>query len=191
MNSKNTEDKFLSTYYKEYESKIMNKNLFNELIKIKNLLVNCSKANKKVIFAGNGASASIASHAALDFTKQAKIKSVTFHDPSLITAYANDFGYEDWLKSALSSYANSGDVLVLISVSGESPNIISAANYAKREGMKIITLTGRSQQNTLKNLGDINLWVNSDAYNIVECIHMIWITSVIDLVIGKSVYEVS
>ncbi len=191
MDSENKENNFLASYYKEYHSKIMNDHLFNQLIQIKNILVDCSNKNKKVIFAGNGASASIASHAALDFTKQAKIKSVTFHDPSLITAYANDFGYEDWLKNALDSYADRGDVLVFISVSGESPNIISAANYAKEKGMKIITLTGKSEHNSLKTLGDINLWVDSDAYNIVECIHMIWITSVIDLVIGKSVYEVS
>ena len=80
---------------------------------------------------------------------------------------------------------------VFISVSGESPNVVEAAKYAKSQQRKILTFTGKSRNNSLKQLGDINFWVDSSAYNIVECIHMTWITTMIDMIIGKSVYAVS
>ena len=80
---------------------------------------------------------------------------------------------------------------MLISVSGESPSVISAAKTARKEGIPVITFSGREQDNSLKTLGDINFWVDSHAYNIVECIHMIWVTTVIDALIGKAEYEVS
>ena len=80
---------------------------------------------------------------------------------------------------------------MLTSVSGESPSIVNAAITAKALGLKVVTFTGRNEKNSLKSLGDINFWVDSDAYNIVECIHMIWVTTVIDAIIGHAVYEVS
>ena len=79
----------------------------------------------------------------------------------------------------------------LISVSGESLSVVNAAKKAKDLGLKVVTFSGRHESNALKKLGDINFWVDSHAYNIVECIHMIWLTSVIDAVIGKAEYEVS
>ena len=182
---------FLKKYYEEYESNIKPSWLFENLILIKELFEETNKNGNKVIFSGNGASAAIASHAALDFTKQGKIKSSTFHDPALITAYANDYGYEKWLAKILESHMQKNDTLVLISVSGESPNIIEAAKYAKSKNIKLVTFTGKNENNSLKNLGDINFWVNSNAYNIVEGIHMIWLTTVVDMIIGKSEYSVS
>ena len=142
--------KFLKDYYKEYESNIKPSCLFDNLILTKELFEATSKNGNKVIFSGNGASAAIASHAALDFTKQGKIKSSTFHDSALITAYSNDYGYEKWLAKVLESHMHKGDSLVLISVSGESPNIIEAAKYAKYKGIKLVTFTGKNENNSLK-----------------------------------------
>ena len=184
-------NEFLEKYYKEYYSNFKPDWLFEKLILLKELLEQTGSNGNKVIFCGNGASAAIASHAALDFTKQAKIKSSTFHDPALITAYSNDFGYDKSLAKLLESHMNKRDVLILISVSGESENILEAAKYAKKMGNKVISFTGKNRSNSLKEIGDINFWVDSDAYNIVEGIHMIWITTVIDMIIGKSVYSVS
>ncbi len=155
------------------------------------ILLETNKKGNKVILSGNGASAAIAAHAALDLTKQAKVKSVAYHDPALITAYSNDYGYDKWLSKLLESHMDKGDLLILISVSGESPNIIEAAKYSRIVGNKVITFTGRDKNNSLKELGDMNFWVNSNAYNIVEGIHMIWITTIVDMIIGKSVYSVS
>ena len=81
--------------------------------------------------------------------------------------------------------------MVLISVSGESPSIINAAITAKNLGLKVVTFSGRDPKNSLRSHGDINFWVDSHAYNIVECIHMIWVTTAIDAIIGTSIYEVS
>ena len=139
----------------------------------------------------NGASASISSHGAVDFTKQAGVRSITFSDANMITAFSNDYGYENWMVKAFDFYSNPGDVLILTSVSGESPSVVLAAKRAIEVGIKVVTFSGRSSENSLRGLGDINFWVDSNAYNIVECIHMMWITTVIDSVIGKSEYEVS
>ena len=95
------------------------------------------------------------------------------------------------MSEAIKSFAKESDAVVLTSVSGESPSIVNAAITSKSLGLKVITFTGRKQNNSLKSHGDINFWVDSHAYNIVECIHMIWVTTVIDAIVGNSVYEVS
>lgn len=182
---------FLNEYYNEYASNIKPSWLFENLTLLHKVLQETNKQGNKVIISGNGASAAIAAHAALDLTKQAKIKSIAYHDPALITAYSNDYGYDKWLAKLLESHMNDGDLIILISVSGESPNIIEAAKYTRGIGNKVITFTGKNENNSLRQLGDINFWVNSNAYNIVEGIHMIWITTIVDMIIGKSVYSVS
>lgn len=182
---------FLNDYYLDYENNIKPSWLFNKLESTKIIFEDTSNSGGKIIFGGNGASAAIASHAALDFTKQGKIKSTTYHDPSLITAYSNDYGYENWFSKVLESHLNKNDSVVLISVSGESSNMLKAAEYVKSQNIKLITFTGKNEGNSLKNMGDINFWVNSEAYNIVEGIHMIWLTTVVDMIIGEKVYDVS
>ena len=89
------------------------------------------ESNSKIIFAGNGASASIAAHGATDFTKQGKIRSITFNEANLITCLSNDYGYENWMKEALNFYSNTGDLIVLISVSGESEIPLKQQNMLK------------------------------------------------------------
>jgi D-sedoheptulose 7-phosphate isomerase len=182
---------FYKRYYDEYFKLMFSEDIEKKFEEFKELVLNVKSNKNKLIFAGNGASASISAHGAVDFTKQAGVRSITFSDTNMITAFSNDYGYENWMAKALDLYSNVGDVLVLTSVSGESPNVIMAAQRAKEVGMKVVTFSGRSSENSLKQLGDINFWVDSNAYNIVECIHMMWITTVVDSVIGKSEYEVS
>lgn len=145
----------------------------------------------KLMFAGNGASASISSHGAVDFTKQGRVRSCDFNEPNLITCFSNDFGYERWMEKAVEFYSDPGDVLVLISVSGSSANAVNAARYAKDKGLTVVTFTGSSADNPLKSLGDINFWVNSRAYNVVEGVHMMWLTTVVDMLVGQAEYSVS
>ena len=95
------------------------------------------------------------------------------------------------MSEAIKAYAKKSDAVVLTSVSGESPSIVNAAITAKSLGLKVVTFTGRDSNNALKSHGDVNFWVDSHAYNIVECIHMIWVTTVIDAIVGNAVYEVS
>lgn len=140
----------------------------------------------KVILAGNGGSASIASHAAVDLTKVANIRSVNFNEANLITCFSNDYGFESWIKRALEEYADPKDVVILISSSGRSANMICAGEHARRHQLPLVTLTGFSENNPLRALGDLNLWVDSRSYNIVENTHQIWLTGVSDLIAGSA-----
>ena len=185
------EDKFLTDYFIECADFISNKDVNQLCIDAKKMLLSTKKSGRKVMFAGNGASASIANHASLDFTKQAKIKSVNFNESSLITAFANDFGFEHWIQKAVEFYGQEGDTLILISSSGKSANVVNAAKYAKKNNINLVTFTGFDHDNALCALGDINFWLDSKAYNIIESVHQIWLLSICDLIIGKKEYSVS
>ena len=110
---------------------------------------------------------------------------MNFNEPNLITCFSNDYGYENWIKEALKIYAKTDDLLILISSSGESLNILNAAEKAKNMGMKLVTLSGFDSNNSLRKYGDINLWVNSKSYNFVEMAHHIWLVSIVDFITEK------
>jgi len=141
------------------------------------------KAGKKVIVVGNGGSAAMASHVAVDFTKAAGIRAVNFNEADLITCFANDYGYEHWVEQALEAYADPGDMAILISSSGKSQNILNAAVKGNEMGMSVITVSGFLTDNPLRKLGDLNLWVDSTEYNIVEMTHHVWLVAIIDYII--------
>ena len=141
------------------------------------------KDGKKVIIVGNGGSAAMASHVAVDFTKAAGIRAVNFNEADLITCFANDYGYEHWVKKALEAYADKGDLAILISSSGKSQNILNAAEKANEMGLSVITISGFLTDNPLRKLGDLNLWVDSTEYNIVEMTHHVWLVAIIDYLI--------
>jgi len=154
-----------------------------ELIKVSGLIDQAHKKKGKIIIIGNGGSAAIASHASIDLTKAAKIRSINFNESSLLTCLSNDYGYEHWAEKAIEFYADSNDLIILISSSGQSKNIINAALKVKDMGISLVTLSGFSKNNKLRALGDINLWVDCSKYNIVETVHQTWILSVIDQLI--------
>ncbi len=180
---------FYDNYYGIYKKLAFNESIYPILEDFKALAEEVRGNNAKLIFAGNGASAAISAHGAVDFTKQAKVRGITFNEADLITCFANDFGYDNWIAEGVKHYADPNDVVVLTSVSGISPSVVNAAKAAQEIGLKVVSFTGRYENNALRELSDIGFWVDSHAYNIVECIHMIWITTVIDSVIGKHVYE--
>lgn len=144
------------------------------------MIQNASSKKNKVIIAGNGGSAAIASHVSVDLTKSAGIRCINFNESDLLTCLANDFGYENWVDRAIEMYSDVGDLVILISSSGRSPNIINAAKSCRSRGLGLITFSGFSADNELKGLGDINFWVNSDVYNIVETTHQTWLLAVVD-----------
>jgi len=148
-----------------------------------NLVRNTKRQGGKLFIAGNGGSASIASHVAVDLTKNTGIQAHTFNEASLITGFGNDYGYEHWLEMALEFYASSNDILVLISSSGRSANMINAAHKAKQMGLQLITFTGFTPDNPLRTMGDINFWVGSHIYNVVEMTHHIWVLAMVDKLI--------
>ena len=138
------------------------------------------KNNSKIIIAGNGGSAAMASHVSVDFTKAANIRAINFNEADLITCFANDFGYENWLSEAIKRYALDGDLLILISSSGTSKNIINAGHAAINLSLPFLTFSGFSPDNPLRKLGNANAWVNSNSYNIIEMTHHIWLLSIMD-----------
>ena len=179
-------------YYLNYVDSIskllinIDTNLIDASVK---LIDNTLNNNNKIYIVGNGGSSSIASHVSVDFAKVAKVNCSTFNNANLITCFANDYGYEKWIEKAIDFYADNKDILILISSSGKSPNMINACKAAKNNKMsKIITLTGHNKNNPLSKLGDINLWVDSKAYNFVENMHQIWLLTIVDLIIGKREY---
>jgi D-sedoheptulose 7-phosphate isomerase len=180
---------FLNDYFTEYKKLAFTDEIQDTIKQFKDLAETVKESNSKMMFMGNGASAAIAAHGAVDFTKQGGVRGITFNEADLITCFANDFGYENWMAQAVEHYYDDGDVVVLISVSGTSPSVVNAAKKAKELGLKVVTFTGRNVDNDLRAYADVDFWVNSHAYNIVECIHMIWLCSAIDLLIGKAEYE--
>jgi D-sedoheptulose 7-phosphate isomerase len=181
---------WLDAYYARYRP-MTDPSIYPTLEAFRDLAQQVKDRGSKLMLAGNGASASVAAHGSVDFTKQGKVRAINFNEANLITAYSNDYGYENWVARAIESYGDDGDVVVLISVSGSSPNLIEAANYAKKRGMTVVTFTGKSADNPLKALGDINFWIDSGAYNVVECVHMTWLTTVVDMMIGEAEYSVT
>jgi len=129
---------------------------------------------------GNGGSAAISSHVAVDISKNLKLKAINFNEADLITCYANDYGYENWMSEAIKSYGDKNDILILVSSSGKSMNVRNAAKIAKKMGIFIITFTGFNKNNPLSKLGSINFWVNSKDYNIVELTHLTWLLCIVD-----------
>jgi D-sedoheptulose 7-phosphate isomerase len=175
---------FFDSYYKKINNKLMDVSS-SALIEAALLIENLEKTSGKVILVGNGGSASIASHVSIDFTKAANIRAINFNEASLLTCFANDYGYENWASNALNFYADSNDVVILISSSGQSKNIINAADKAKKIGLPIITLSGFLDNNPLRKMGDVNFWINSSEYNIVESVHQIWLLSIVDYLISN------
>ena len=181
---------FIKKYLEDFSEIIKpNDETVEKIISVKDVLVNTKKNNAKIMIFGNGGSAAIASHVSIDLTKNANLRSVNFNEADLITCFANDYGYERWVEKAIDFYADDNDVLILISSSGKSQNMINACKAARNKKIsKIITFTGHDKDNPLSKLGDINFWINSKAYNFVENTHQIWLLTIVDLIIGKREY---
>lgn len=180
---------FLTPYFQMYMEKSFPAEVYPLIDHFCEIAQQVREGNHKMLFAGNGASASLAEHGAVDFTKQGGVRSMTFHDPNLMTCLANDYGYELWMAKAIEFHSLPGDVVVLISSSGSSPSVVKAAEYAKSVGLTVVSFTGRNVNNPLKTLSDLAFWIDSDAYNLIENTHGIWLTATIDLLIGNAVYE--
>src|SRR3989344_1482820 len=129
--------------------------------------------NKKVLFIGNGGSAAIANHKALDYTNAGDVRSISFTDPSLLTCFGNDFSYENIFQKSVSYYADAGDMLVAISSYGSSQNILRGVAEARKKQCGVITFSGFAKANPLRAMGDLNFYAPSENYTLVENAHEI------------------
>ena len=177
---------FFSKYFKLIEEKLSSIDVA-QLEQATDMVRQIHSVGKKVFVVGNGGSAAMASHVTVDFTKAAGIRAINFNEADLITCFANDFGYENWVSKALEFYADQGDLVILISSSGKSQNILNGAKKAKEMGLFVITVSGFLPDNPLRELGNLNLWVDSTEYNIVEMTHHIWLVAIIDYIIDTKI----
>ena len=186
-----SEKEFLKKYFDSQIRLIDFKNdNLDKIIETKNILVETHSKGKKTLIFGNGGSAAIASHFSVDLTKNAKVRCVNFNESDLITCFSNDYGFENWVSQAIEFYGDPGDILIVISSSGQSKNMLIGCDAAsKKKFSSIITLSGFNEDNPLKSKGDINLWISSKAYNYVENIHQIWLLGIVDLIIGNKEYS--
>jgi D-sedoheptulose 7-phosphate isomerase len=180
---------FINDYLNRYKTALFENDISDTLVAMKEMLLKIQQSRNKVIVVGNGGSAAMASHMSVDLTKQAGVRTVNFNETDLITCFANDYGYENWVARCLEFYGDENDLVILISSSGKSLNIVNAAIQAKKMRMNIVSLTGFANDNPLKQMGDLNFWVDSKAYNVIENIHQIWLLMVCDLVVGKIEYS--
>jgi len=157
------------------------------LTEIYKLLVDVQKKKRSLYIIGNGGSAAIASHAVIDFMNVGKISAHTLHDPSTLTCMSNDYGYENAFSKILNITLKKEDLLIVISSSGQSKNMTNAVKAAKKNGTTVITLSGFDSKNTLRTLGDINIWINSRDYGMVEIAHQFILHNLADRFIDKQV----
>jgi D-sedoheptulose 7-phosphate isomerase len=135
---------------------------------------------KRIFFIGNGGSNSICSHMMEDYAKIARIPTFAFSDAALITCFANDYGYDNAMAEWLKIHFTQDDLLVAISSSGESKNILNAVQQAQNENGKVITLSGFKENNMLSQLGNINFHIPINSYGIVECYHQVILHVILD-----------
>jgi D-sedoheptulose 7-phosphate isomerase len=120
---------------------------------------------------GNGGSASVVAHVQNDLVKACGIRAMVHQDVPLLTAYANDRGYQHGYANALALWVGSRDVLIAVSSSGESQNIWNSAELANNAGATVVTFTGFLPKNTLREMGHLNFYVPSSNYGHVELTH--------------------
>lgn len=150
------------------------------------MIKECHEKSRKLIFIGNGGSAGIASHQAVDYWKNGKIKAITFNDASLLSCISNDYGYHRVFAEPIRQFADPGDMLIAISSSGRSRNILEAVQEARECDCKIITLSGFDSDNPLRAKGEMNFYVPSHSYGHVEVSHLCILHAMLDEIIGFS-----
>jgi D-sedoheptulose 7-phosphate isomerase len=150
------------------------------IAKLVELFGDLPDAGGKAMIAGNGGSAAIASHFATDFTKNGGVPTLAFSDAALLTCLSNDFGYEHVYSKQIEAFAKPGDLVVLISSSGTSANIVRAAQAARDVGANLVTMSGFGADNPLRTMGTINFHVASRSYGFVECAHFVLFHVTID-----------
>ncbi len=141
-------------------------------------------AGNKLMFIGNGGSAAIASHMAIDYTKNGNLRSLAFNDSAALTCLGNDLGYESVFAKQIEMHARSGDLLLAISSSGRSQNILNGVAAAWKRKCRVVTLSGFAADNPLRVLGDLNFYVPSSEYGFVELTHLALCHALLDLAMG-------
>jgi D-sedoheptulose 7-phosphate isomerase len=141
-------------------------------------------AGNKLIFVGNGGSSAIASHMATDYSKAGDVRALAFNDSAMLTCLGNDLGYERVFAKQIELHARAGDLVVAISSSGRSANILNAVEAARTAGCSVVTLSGFAAGNPLRRLGEVNFFIDSDRCGFVEIGHLTICHAIFDFICG-------
>lgn len=182
LTMENTDYTFLFNRTNECFNRVMDLDM-SKAIEFASDVFSFRESGNKVIFMGNGASYTIANHAALDYMGQTGVITMCATDPAVLTAFSNDFGYNNALQRFTQLNYRDGDILVCISSSGNSPNVVNSAEYVKSIEGTVVSFTGFESDNKLSKIADTNFWVDSKYYNVVESIHNLWLAMICDLMI--------
>ncbi len=150
-----------------------------------NIFMEHKEKNSQLFFIGNGGSSAIASHMTADFMKNGGMKTYSLYDNAVTTCMGNDYGYEYIFSRPLDFLIRNGDMLVAISSSGNSLNIVNAVEIACRKGAAIITFTGFEPDNRVKGMGDVNVYVPCNKYGIVESVHNLILQQIVDMIMER------
>jgi D-sedoheptulose 7-phosphate isomerase len=135
-------------------------------------------------FLGNGGSAAIASHMATDYSKNGNVRALALNDSSMLTCLGNDLGYDQVFAKQIELHARPDDVVVAISSSGSSANILNAVPGARAAKCAVATFSGFKVDNPLRRPGDINFYLKSDRYGFVEIGPLTICQAILDFICG-------
>lgn len=185
---KNLGDLFLKIEVTTPQGKLSLDEGIEEAIRV---IVEHTSQRKKIIFIGNGGSAAIASHQSVDYWKNGGMRAMAFNDTSLLTCIGNDYGYPYVFEKPIEMFADEKDVLIAISSSGKSDNILNGAKMATKMKCPVITLSGFKTDNPLRALGDINFYVPAPtgAYGFVEIAHLTLCHTFVDMIIERNLIK--
>lgn len=143
------------------------------------------KRQAQLFFIGNGGSSAIASHMTADFMKNGGMNTYSLYDNAVTTCMGNDYGYEHIFSRPMDFLVKEGDLVVAISSSGNSMNIVNAIETAHGKKAKVITFTGFEPDNKAKQMGDINVYVPCKKYGMVESIHNLVLQQIVDMIMER------
>lgn len=147
------------------------------------LIKQCKVERGCLYICGNGGSAGIAQHMTADFMKNGGLRTHDMYGQSTITCISNDLTYEYVFCKQLEMLADAKDILIAISSSGESENIVKAVDTMRLLGGKVITFTGFKPQNRIGMMGDFNIYVPIEHYGMVESIHNLVLQQLVDIIV--------
>jgi D-sedoheptulose 7-phosphate isomerase len=153
------------------------------------LALSIREKQNTIFLIGNGASASMASHVAADLAKNGHVHTEVFSDLSLITAIANDISYEEVFADPLRRRIRKGDMLVAISSSGQSMNVLKAADEAEKLGGTLVTLSAMRPDNPLLKKGFLNFYIPAMTYGLAETCHAAVLHYWIDKIVERNSTE--
>ena len=186
----NMEKSYYSNYINSINYGLLNSKYFNSNIEIKpelffkeikDIMHQLRESKSKIYFFGNGASAAFANHMALDFSKNGKILSRSLSDSALLTALSNDYTFEGAMVEYLKiEGVTKNDLIISISSSGNSPNVVNVLNYCKENNFKSLALSGLKENNKSIELANYSIYVPMKTYGMVECIHQVFLHTILD-----------